>query len=156
ESMGFGRLTKIYLEYDRPFWQPGTLNCLKFYPDKDDQIRISQRKENPNEFINYINGFEEIPSSTNVLLAWITGEDNARIGQCTEEYIAQQCTDLLRIYTGDLSIPEPSRVLVSEWNTNPFIRGSYSYPSMSTKDRYDFSKIAEPLTIASQEKVFFS
>lgn len=157
QRLGFGRLTKLYLAYERPFWQPGTLNCLKFYPDLRDQQRVSSRADNPIELICYINGFEEIPSSDNVLLAWITGDATERVSGWSSEYLAQQCTELLRLYTGDPSIPAPSSVMLSSWNENPFILGSYSYPSMCTESRHDFALLGEPLvTEDGSESVFFS
>lgn len=152
ESVGFGRVAKMYLQYDQPFWQPGRLN-LKFFPDKADKAKILQ---SGNELINVIYSLEEVSTSRNVLIAWATGEDSVFIEQSSEQTLANKITDLLRLYTSDLSIPLPTRVLTSQWNSNRFIRGFKSYPSTETAYRSDFAQIGTPLSIEAKQRVFFA
>lgn len=161
--IGFGRLTKLYLAYRRPFWAPGTLNCLKLYTDPEEVERIKESNGSPDEsdddedaLLGLVNGFEEIPTSGNVLLAWVTGDQAAVVERWPADRIARCCTALLRRFTGDLSLPEPDEVLVSGWNGNPFIRGSYSYPSMETAGREDFGRLGEPVMEGGQGRLFFA
>ena len=149
QSMGYGQLEKIFLQYDRPFWSPGQLNCLKFYSTQNQRNSIIT---SGNEFADIINGFEELPSTNNVLLGWVTGTNVSRLRQYSIKEIINKCSHLIRIYTGDHSIPDADNAIITGWCDNQFIRGSYTYPSMETKSSQDFCILSEPI----ENRIYFS
>lgn len=151
EAIGIGRVAKIYLEYDRPFWQPGHLKFLKFFPDVSGGTYNSEDTTRQT-WAQGLNGFEEVPSSSNVLLGWLCGEDAKKIEAVSEQNVLDECTSLLRRYTGDRALPRPKRALVTSWVGDRFTRGTYSYPSMTTRDGNDFRIIGETI----QNRVYFA
>lgn len=152
ERIGFGRAAKVYLEFERPFWQAGLLTSLKFLPQASD-LEVAR---SGNDLLSTVFGFEEVPSSSNVLLAFITKGDAVEVEKYSQAYLIAKMTDILRRYTGDPSIPPPVRVLVSQWNANSFVRGFNSYVSLATSSLADFDRIRQPLTVAGKARVFFA
>ncbi|GIX84722.1 spermine oxidase [Caerostris extrusa] len=129
QSVGFGTVNKIYLIYDQPFWtsedrgfqlvweNPITGNCK--------QLSI----EHP--WINDISGFDALPKFPNILLGWIGGEGAKLMETVEEEVVGNVCSDLLRIFLNQPSIPNPLKVVRSCWYSNPYMRGSYSSRSLN-------------------------
>ncbi len=127
ERMGFGKVAKIFLYYSRPFWSRGTLENLKFA--RDDQ---QYDKQSDQDWTLRINGFEEVVDNPNVIQAWVSGEETISLEMAKEQEIVERCIKLLRQFTGDPSIGRPDSILKTEWCSNRFIGGSYSYPTTKT------------------------
>jgi spermine oxidase len=146
ERMGFGRVAKIFLYYCRPFWSRGTLENLKFA--RDDQ-QCDQDWDQ--DWSHRINGFEEVVDNPNVIQAWVSGEETISLEMATQQEIVERCTQLLRQFTGDPSIGRPDSVLKTEWCSNPFIGGSYSYPTTKTLAN-DHQVIGESLQMPNESE----
>lgn len=146
--MGFGRVGKIFLHFSSPFWQPGTLGNLKFARD-DDDFKIG------NHWSYRINGFEEVENNPNVIQAWVSGAETQQLELDDDNAILDGCTRILRQFTGDPSIPRPDSVLKTNWCTNPFIRGSYSFPTTKSLAD-DYETIADPLPNKYEPRLLFA
>ena len=110
ERIGYGTVNKIFLIYDKPFWE---LNVTSFHPIwflKENETIISKLDE-----INESNWFENIPyfdivkNHENILCAWLSGCEF--VENFTDEKIARDCTILIRKFFRDESIPEPKKVI---------------------------------------------
>lgn len=125
--LGFGKAGKVYMEFDKPFWSAGTLNRLKLGVTDEEYEMRSKNWE------NRIISFAECPGNPNVLFAPLAGDELLEFESEDEEKVKRVCGNLLRKYTGDPSLPNPKSVVKTQWCTNPFIRGAYSYPTTKTR-----------------------
>lgn len=151
ERMGFGRVGKIFLYYSNPFWSKGTLQNLKFARDDQQLDPCSHLRD----WTIRVNGFEEVANNPNVIQAWVSGQQTIDLELTDSKEVIERCTDLLRQFTGDLSLAPPDSILSTSWCTNRFIGGSYSYPTTKTLQN-DHKIIGEPLPSWSEPKLLFA
>ena len=138
ENVGFGKVNKIFLLYDRPFWRVGEGSIKLAWTDNEAPIRSNK------EWYKKIFCFDEVLNNPNVLVSWISGDEAEYAESLTDEEILMTCTHLIRKFLGDQSIPKPKAVIRSKWCSNPLIMGSYSYASKeSGVEGYD--AIAKPI-----------
>lgn len=126
EGMGFGVVGKIILEFEQPFWPvdwPGFTLLWKV----DDLKGI--RKQNGNEWLEYITGIFTINRQRNLLLVWINGAGAREMEQLPESQVRDGVTSVLKKFLKDWSIPDPIRM-----------------------KRFDYRKSAE---LVSQNKINF-
>jgi hypothetical protein len=145
QKLGFGTINKIFLFYDKPFWGEALQLVNMIWLPENDQFRLDR--------LSYANGarkiwhedickFEVVNSYPNALSAWIAGsEEFEKLDDAT---VRADCTSLLRRFLNNASIPEPTSILRTKWNTNVFSRGSYSHMPLGSHQRH-FEAIAEPL-----------
>jgi hypothetical protein len=58
-----------------------------------------------------VTGFDIVPELEAVLLGWVGGRGAQLVEEVTEDEIGQQCTELLRTFTGNKHIPLPCHVI---------------------------------------------
>lgn len=122
--LGYGHCNKIYLEYCRPFWywHSGSLN-FKFCA------------HNPCSRCDWTRGLtaiEVVPHSDHVLCAWVVGAGACMMEGLPDRDVAEGLTQVLRHNTGNADIPYPVNVLRSQWSSNPFFYGAYSFEGCCT------------------------
>ncbi|XP_068083290.1 peroxisomal N(1)-acetyl-spermine/spermidine oxidase [Anabrus simplex] len=123
-KLGFGKVNKIFLEYARPFWVW-----------REGDIRLAWSAEELSDRTDWVKGLcrlEELEGSQHVICAWVAGPEAAKMEHCSDEEVAEECTRILRKFTGDPSLPFPTSVLRSKWCTNPYFCGAYSYMGMDS------------------------
>lgn len=119
--LGYGFCNKIYMEYCRPFWfwHKGNLNfryCQNELCDRPDWTRG-------------ITSIETVPNSKHVMCAWVVGQEALTMEGLCDRDVAESLTEILRLSTGNCSIPYPNTILRSHWTSDPFFCGAYSYDS---------------------------
>ncbi len=108
-----GYLNKVALEWDNPFW------------DINEQF-IGMFTEKTGLFNHYLNMKKF--SSANILVTFAFGKQGIEIEKMTDqEVIDGVMANLKKIYGED--IPHPKRILRSNWNSNKFSQGAYSFAS---------------------------
>ncbi|KAJ8729566.1 hypothetical protein PYW08_001147 [Mythimna loreyi] len=117
--LGFGYCNKIYMEYCRPFWywHKGNLNfkyCSNELCDRADWTRG-------------ITSIEAVPNSKHVICAWVVGQEAMQMEGLCDRDVAEGLTEILRMSTGNPSIPYPITILRSHWTSDPYFCGAYSY-----------------------------
>ena len=129
QRMGMGALTRVVLFYEKPFWPV-----------------------NQYVFGNLSTDIGTMP--TTILNVWKThrfpalemliGGEHGRAIECwTEREVRNWAKTVLNDVFG-LDVPEPTRIAVTQWDSDPFSRGSYSYIALgSTPD--DIDALAEPV-----------
>jgi [histone H3]-N6,N6-dimethyl-L-lysine4 FAD-dependent demethylase len=81
-----------------------------------------------------------------MIVGWING--NERFEKLTDEQIIKDITDNVLTRFHSKSIPKPKILIRSKWNSNEYVRGSYSSISCkSNGDDYDI--LAEPVTFGN-------
>ena len=121
QSTGFGPVTKIYLEWDDPWWTEmngGIFQGLQFvWPEEflnccDDEIKDLEVKDKSTTetelplWTKGITGFDPVLDKPNVLLGWIGGDEAILVEKLEPDVVARACTKLLKKFT-KLSIPQP-------------------------------------------------
>nr|KAG5714699.1 hypothetical protein BaRGS_000187 [Batillaria attramentaria] len=133
--IGFGRVTKLFVYYDKPFWKEGIKLAWSF-----DAYDIATKSD----WVRRIVGFDEQPCNPKVLGGPFGGKGAEIIETLTDEEVATACRDVLRKFLNDPSVPSPTLVLRSNWNTDPLYLGTYSYPSTESRDT-DIEDLIQPL-----------
>ncbi|KAJ8921110.1 hypothetical protein NQ315_015908 [Exocentrus adspersus] len=123
KAIGFGRMDKIFLDYERPFWAPSE-GGLKLAWSQDELAH-------KNHWIKGVSAVEEVEGSKHVLCAFLSGPEAVLMEQATDEEVAEELTKLMRQFTGDASLPYPSTILRSKWSSDPYFCGSYSYLNLN-------------------------
>ncbi|CAG0891658.1 unnamed protein product [Darwinula stevensoni] len=137
-NIGFGRVNKIFLEFDPPFWAPGEGRLRLGWTDEEYRTRTEK------DWTRYVYAFEEATGDARVLVAWICGSGAEAIEGLPPEDVAVGCTQLLREFTGNPLLEPPRQVLRTKWVSSPRFRGSYSFVSTGS-GREDVEALAEPL-----------
>uniref|UniRef100_A0AAR5PBI1 Amine oxidase domain-containing protein n=1 Tax=Dendroctonus ponderosae TaxID=77166 RepID=A0AAR5PBI1_DENPD len=114
-NMGFASICKVYLFYDRKWWGDSQGFQLLWSSDHN---ATWQR---------HITGFDEVFNHENTLMTWVGGDSVREVERLPAEEVGKQCTELLRTFLPNYSVPEPMEVIRTQWLSNPFIKGSYSH-----------------------------
>ena len=79
-------------------------------------------------------GFYTVEAHPTALRTWITGS-MARFMETLElDYVKESCAKVIRKFVGHVyKVTEPTTILRTNWYTNPYIRGSYSYRTIESE-----------------------
>ncbi|RMZ93281.1 spermine oxidase [Brachionus plicatilis] len=154
--LGFGCTNKIFLIYEAPFWNENTdlLNLIWVPEDLNFRLdKLCHRNDTKKIWYEDMIKIEVVNSHPNTLSAWMAG--NVEFEQLDEKTIGQRCTENLRRFFNDPSIPEPKSVLRTKWFTNRYSRGTYSHMPIGSKPE-DFDEMARPIPSESYPIVMFA
>ncbi|XP_043912871.1 peroxisomal N(1)-acetyl-spermine/spermidine oxidase-like [Protopterus annectens] len=150
EKMGFGINNKIFMEFEKPFWEPDCQRIHLVWEDESpfDDVRLNLQK----------NWFKKLARITvlhpserygHVLCGWIAGYEGEYMETLSDAEVLNTMTQLIRRFTGNHPCATPKRILRTRWNSDPYTKGCYSYTGIGcTGD--DIDSLAEPLP-SSQE-----
>lgn len=133
--VGMNCVNKFLLVWDQPFWDK--VQYLVYTPEIADQF---------NYFVN-VNHFHP---DTAALMTFAYA-DAAR---ATETMTDEQVIAAIMLHLRDMygaSTPEPTAMLRTRWQSNPYTFGSYSYTAVGM-ELSDFDALAAPI----QNRVFFA
>ncbi|XP_061535381.1 spermine oxidase [Phycodurus eques] len=151
EKLGISTTDKIFLEYAEPFWSP-ECNSIQFV--WEDEAQLEQLTYPEELWYKKICSFDVLypPERYGYMLSgWICGEEALYMERCDDETVAETCTELLRLFTGNPKIPKPRRILRSSWGSNQYFRGSYAYTRVGSSGE-DFESLAMPLPYGNSTK----
>lgn len=148
-NMGFGKVVKIFMEYENPFW--GINDQRKFYVGVND----SQYSQRNTVWTNGISNLYVDDQNPNVLMTVYVGDFAKEIEEMDPEDLTTELTNFLRNLFGDLTISRPKSVITSKWVSNPLIRGAYSYSSFASISS-DYLTIADSIPDNINPKIFFA
>lgn len=137
DSIGFGTVNKIVLQFDRPFW------------NNDHSIKLVWDRGEQNDWPDWVRdilSFDVVRRQPNLLVGWVGGRGAQDMESESDANIAGTCLRLLNRFLPE-DYNKPSRLLgwfCSRWNSNPFTCGSYSFQSMRSLDQ-NVDKLHEPL-----------
>ncbi|POS02705.1 monoamine oxidase [Flavobacterium croceum DSM 17960] len=135
QKLGMNCVNKFLLTWDNAFW--------------DDVQYISYTPEIKDKF-NYFVNVKKINPNVNALMTFAYA-DYARQ---TESMSDAQIIDEIMLHLKDIygnTIPNPTHLLRTKWQTNENSLGSYSYTAVST-EMHHFDDLAEEIN----DKVFFA
>ncbi|CAF1041616.1 unnamed protein product [Rotaria sordida] len=146
-NIGFGTVNKVIMIYKKKFWSRHINSIVLLHTKKDlsfeisDELRQQLQIERVDsdmfkEIVNMLFHYDVLPSTDiPVLICWFVGPTAIMIENLSEKLIGQVCHEVLCNYLNIVQEKyQPVRILKSEWHSNKYIRGSYSYSSIkSTK-----------------------
>ena len=127
DSIGFHRVDKFLFVWDEAFWDD--TDVLVYTPERSDL------------FAYFINGEALVPGSAALITFAYADEARAGEGRSDDETIELLMAHLTDIYGPD--IPRPTAMRRTSWGTEPFTRGAYSFPSVTTEMAH-FDELAAP------------
>ncbi len=148
-SIEFGKANKVFLFWDTPFWEEGSGSIKLAWTDQEYDIK------SPKEWYKRIFGFDEVLNNRNVLVGWISGNEAEVMESLLDDDIIETCTQLIRQFLGNPAIPRPSKIIRSNWCSNPFTLGSYSYRGFQTTSRHH-QQLSEPMYQALFPRILFA
>jgi len=136
QKMDMGTVDKIYLFYDQLNFFTG--DSLAIVYDREHETLDIKK-----EWFKKIFLFQKVYD--NVLLCWITGDEAIFCEQLDETYIGDTLTNLFRKSLKNPSIPSPTKVVRTQWFSNPCAKGSYSYVPVGASSDQHILALAKPL-----------
>ncbi|TRY70897.1 hypothetical protein TCAL_02797 [Tigriopus californicus] len=151
ESIGFGTIDRIKLDFVAPFWDASNPGYMILW-DRN----INDEPLNRSTWVQHVVGFDAVIDHPNMLMAWVSGEAARIMESLPDQTIATQLCDVLRLVTKK-SLPDLKSVDVTRWYTNPFQLGVYSYRSPKTDQKGLGPKdLGEPIIVLGQPRILFA
>uniref|UniRef100_A0A182QD83 Amine oxidase n=1 Tax=Anopheles farauti TaxID=69004 RepID=A0A182QD83_9DIPT len=143
-SIGYGTIDKIFLQFEEPWW------------GKAEGIQLVWRDElrKDSHWTRFISGFDVLsPGPANTLLGWIGSYGALEMEALNDEQIVSDCVFILEKFTKK-KVPKPVNYYCTRWNSNRYIRGSYSYTSVNCDREQNFmSNLTETLICNQYDKL---
>lgn len=127
ESLGFGLVNKIFLDFGEPWWSPDSKG-FQFIWSKNGQKIFSKAKLAT--WTRDLTGFDILDNHRAVLLGWVAGRGAHVIETLSERQVSDDCLNLLKHFL-KTDIPGPKRCKRTQWNSNKYIRGGCSHISIN-------------------------
>ena len=126
-TIGFGAIIKLLLEFDKPFWEDDASTKLAGASLKNMNFILSDQ-EVPT-------WWTQSPQHSNILTGWLGGLPAARkVNASAEELLQQSLQSLGNIF--ERSVDElRDRIVafdIANWTADPFTRGSYAYDTIGS------------------------
>lgn len=145
QSIGFGTVNKIILQFERPFWKDKHGFKL-IWTSEEERVKFPR-------WAHDIIAFDVVRRQPNLLIGWIGGLGAKLMEQETDFEIAKTCLEIMRQFLSTESKYEPTKLIsciCSRWNSNPFVCGSYSYLSMDSFGR-NVERLHDPVYELAEE-----
>lgn len=129
EGLSIGTVDKIFLEFEKPFWEKDWAGFSLLWSRKDcDAIRGTR-----DSWLEDVFGFYKVDYQPNILCGWIGGPSARIMENLDDETVMNGCLLLFDKFLGNrMNWKKPVRILRSKWYSNKHFRGSYSFRSVTT------------------------
>ncbi|KAK6484869.1 spermine oxidase isoform X1 [Huso huso] len=156
ERLGFGVVSKIFLEFEKRFWPQDCAGIQLVWEEGPEDRKVYKSSLGDegwkDKWYKKICGFDMVARHPNVLCGWITGREAEHMEGLEEKTVGEVCVRLLRSFTG-WEVPDPLRVLMSQWRQNPYVRGAYTYIPLGVDAMREQEALAEPLPLESCDSI---
>ena len=147
DNIGMGVMNKVYLVFDE----------TDFFWKEDKQYQwISHMAENKGEWSLFLNFYPFLEKP--VLLAFNSGQYGKEVESLTAEEKVEEAMAVLKKIYGDQVPDAPLAYKTTDWYSDPFARGSYSFTKVGSTPT-DFDIFAEPIgdnSFPTNPRVFFA
>jgi spermine oxidase len=156
ESMGFGTLGKVFLEFEEPFW-PTDVNEFVAYTFLWTDNVLKQGKTSDKAWTIDLIGFSRVDGFPNLLEGLIAGRRISELEALNDTKLIDDSMWLLQKFLGK-TLPRPKSMKRTRWMTSRNFLGSYSYPSMAAEANKVLPKtLGQSLTnIANKPVILFA
>lgn len=146
ETVGFGPLAKLYMEFETPFW-PIEDNFIGNYFLWDSKDAEELKKTDKGYLLGTL-GFYTVDAFPNLIQFFFAGKPIEEFETLPIEKIEEDMLWLLEKFM-QLSPPKPKRMFRTNWLHNDNFLGAYSYISSKADDDYSPATLARPLKDAT-------
>lgn len=148
KKLNMGIVDKIFLVYDDMSFFPENTNSLHtiFFDDEKYDIKSQW----------YLKIFTFDKFFDNILLVWLTGDEAEYVETLSDKEISEELTNLLKRMLKNDKVPLPSNLIRTNWYSNEYVLGSYSYIGVDGNANQDITSLAEPVYINNQPKILFA
>lgn len=141
QSVGFGLLDKVYLQFSTAFWRYGGVAL-----GAEQQFLGNASGINPHHYMFFDAGRVlgrngDFPA---ILMSLISGREAVACELMSEEALVKEAVDTLRLLFNGVHVPSPIAYKVTRWGSDPFARGSYTFLPPGTTDQ-DFQTLQSPV-----------
>jgi hypothetical protein len=159
-------LNRVMLRFPAPFWTNDTYT-LGFLPemsssfvssgDDDDDDDEAEWATTPLFSVAVNAAYEDRPVGSGAVLTFMVGGDSSSaILSRSQRKVVKHLMRLLRSAFGS-EIPDPTDVYISDWQAEPFARGSYAFLPVGTSLQEDVPALVAPVEdMEGEEKLFFA
>lgn len=145
EAIGVDAVEKIWIEYEQSLcplhWDPMVDELLSINLPLDERDTYDLKQHWPRRIYSFAR------LNNRLLLAWVYGPEARHVRSMYEESaetLNQQLTQHLRTLTGKRDFPKARRVEVTNWASDPFTLGSYSFVAIGASPN-SYDELAEPI-----------
>lgn len=128
DSIGFGTINKLFIRFSRRFWNAASSFSLKLVWKK--------RVPGLPDWVYDISSFDTVRGQPEMLMGWIGGKGAVALESLLESEspakIGDVCRKVITMFTQRADVPDALHVICTKWNSNPFVGGSYSYPTTTS------------------------
>ena len=122
--------------------------CILYWEDKDDFVVFWPKKRDwlvrlapldstttsgQDAWLEFYNAYK-FNGNRPVLVGFSSGRDASAIEELTDEQVVRDAVSSLRAMFGE--VPEPTKAIVTRWESDEFSRGSYSFLSVGCTQQY--------------------
>ncbi|XP_053983909.1 peroxisomal N(1)-acetyl-spermine/spermidine oxidase [Hylaeus anthracinus] len=136
----FGTVDKIFLEYERPFLNPGISEVMLLWDDRG--LTEEEKQDVSKTWFRKIYSFTKV--SETLLLGWISGKAAEYMERLSSAEVADVCTSILRKFLNDPFVPAPNNCIHTSWHMQPYTHGSYTAMAVGAS-QLDINCLAEPI-----------
>ncbi|XP_034948711.1 spermine oxidase [Chelonus insularis] len=147
QRLMFGTVDKIFLEYERPFLNPGISEIMLLWDDRE--LPKQDLEDLSKSWFRKIYSFTKL--SDTLLLGWISGKAAEYMEKLSTTEVAEVCTKVLRQFLNDPFVPVPKCCVRTTWHSQEFTGGSYTAMAIGAS-QLDIEALAEPLVSSSDPK----
>ena len=112
QRVGYGTVNKIFLFYDKPFWDSNLSGIQPIWlldELKGDTILNKLENFNEDNWFESISYFSIVKEHKNILCAWLSGVQFFE--SFSDDKISRECTMVLRTFLANDQIPEPNKIV---------------------------------------------
>ena len=150
QDLGFGYVGKIFLEFERRFWASDEYSIPLIREDKENFKNKAETANCPACVQRLYSWYTTRPGA-NVLFSFFRGNESLHIESTSPQEVGKQFLEAIKDCTTLESLPPIVNVERTQWGTNPWTRGSYSFVSKAASG-IDFDILASPLPCKSAGK----
>lgn len=147
KAIGFGVIQKIFLLYERPFWETNLTSLIT--------MRCDQK--GPKSLHN-LHTFQPHPWHKYVLVGWLSGNGPSEVNRIEDDELTELITLNFRQAMPGINISSPLKIIRTKWLDDELYHGSYSYitPEAVGLPIDVFSLLASPVYHQKRPKLLFA
>ena len=146
QNLGFGYVGKIFLEFERRFWPTDEYSLPLIWEDKESGKNKAETANCP--WVHRLYAWYTTSPGANVLMSYFRGNESLHIESTPPQEVGKQCIEAIKKCTTLESLPPVVNIERTQWGTNPWTKGSYSFVSQAASGS-DFDTLASPLPCES-------
>lgn len=153
ETIGFGTVNKIFLQFEEAFWQYShDIEPVGFKIVWPANERYLNRCSDFPIWARDLIGFDGVRRQPKILVGWIGGDGARLMEQESDSKIGETCLRILKKFL-PCDQDKPDKLLScvpTRWHSNPYSCGSYSFRSIKCLEQ-DMEELHRPVTYTSHD-----